>query len=90
MLHGCIDRKDVATQREKHPQLGESKGPVGIVNDDDKLLRREERSLRAELREVVSVDKDPVSRLSCRKGKARTVRIPRVKHPRAPICKGFS
>jgi hypothetical protein len=90
MLDRRVDRKDVTGQGEKHSQLEESKGPVRIVDDHVKLLRREKRSLRAKLGQVISVDKDPVSRLGRRKGKVRMVRVPRVKDPCASIGKGFS
>lgn len=90
VLHRRIDRVDVSTNRKEHSKLNPSKWAVCVVNNDMKLLRREEWTLRAKLRQIVSVDKHPIP-MACRSiGKPRAVWIARVNHPPTSVCKGLS
>jgi hypothetical protein len=65
-------------------------GPITIVNDQVEPFHREKRKCLEERVDVISVEEDPRSVWSLGIGKPSPIRIPRVVHPIAAVCKALS
>jgi hypothetical protein len=87
---GRIDCEDVIDVFPK-PQKGLfCEGPITIVNDQVEPFHREKGKCLEERVDVISVEEDPRSVWSLGIGKPSPIRIPRVVHPIAAVCKALS